>query len=165
MRRWLLHPLTAVVVVLFAALVVLAVLPIFVHRTAAAQDSSVEEARTVGQRIAINVTSYDYTNIDAQFATVVGELTGSALTNFDADKAQIKTYLTNNKVATTTTVDSDAVVPGATATTVSTMVALTQNQTVAGKPQSVTSLLIRMTLVKAHGVWLAQSIGNVSSSG
>lgn len=165
MRRWLLQPLAAVVAVLVAALLVLAVLPVFVHRPSIAQNSTVEEARTIGQRIAINVTSYDYTKIDTQFATVTSELTGSALANFNADKAQIKTYLTANKVATTTTVDSDAVVPGATPSLVSTMVALTQDQTVAGKAQSVTSLLIRMTLEKRNGVWVAQSIGNVSASG
>lgn len=164
-RRWLLHPLTAVLVVLLLGLAALVVWSLRMHPSTASRSSAIEQGRAAGRQIAVNVSSYDYVKIDQQFGVVGAELTGPALAQFDADKAQIKTYLTTNKVATTSTVDADAVVPGATADRVNVMVALTSAQSVGGKTSSANSLLIQLGLVRTGGVWLANSVGYVNARG
>lgn len=164
-RRWLLHPLAALFVVAVLGLAALIWWATAIGPSTASRSGAIERARSVGRQIAINVSSYDYAKVDQQFGVVASELTGPALAQFNADKANIKKYLTTNKVATSSTADADAVVPGASSDRVNVMVALTSAQSVAGKAQSASSLLIQLTLVRSGGDWLAQSVGYVNSNG
>jgi Mce-associated membrane protein len=158
MRRWLLRPLTGLLVLVLVVVAVLAVLLSRVGAPGSARNRNIATAENAARQIAINISSYDYTKLTQQFAEVASELTGSAATDFQASTTQIKSYWPANKLVTTAQVDDDAVVPGATNTNVVVLVALTVTGRSSGQTPYIDSVPERITLVKEHGTWLAMKV-------
>jgi hypothetical protein len=104
------------------------------------------------------VTSFDYTTLNAQFARVAGETTGQALADQQREESQIRSLLTTEKIKTVGTVNTDAVVPGATSSSVTVLVAVTITQTAAGASPTQSTALIRVGLVRTGTRWVAEAV-------
>ncbi len=150
--------LAASTVVLLAAVALLALWSTRITSPATAADSAVTQARTAGRQIAIDVTSYDYRKVTQQFAVVAGETTGQALTSFQSEKAQIQSYLASQKVVTVATVNTDAVVPGATRSAATILVALTLTQSADGGTPTQSTQLIKLGMVRQGSRWVAATV-------
>ncbi len=148
----------AAVVVLLAGLGALIWWSTDIGPSAAATSNRIAQARTVGQQISIDVTSFDYTTLDAQFARVAAETTGQALADQQREEGQIRSLLTSEKIKTVGTVNTSAVVPGATGSSVTVLVAVTITQTTAGGSPTQTTALIRVGLVRTGARWLAEAV-------
>jgi Mce-associated membrane protein len=126
--------------------------------SAAATADRISQARSAGRQIAIDVTSFDYTTLNAQFARVAGETTGQALADQQREESQIRSLLTTEKIKTVGTVNTDAVVPGATSSSVTVLVAVTITQTAAGASPTQSTALIRVGLVRTGTRWVAEAV-------
>lgn len=165
MRRYLPHPLTALLVLVLAGVGVLVWL--FVSRPGpntgrAADDAALAAAR----QTAVNSASYDYRSIDKQLEIIAGELTGPALTQFNAQKADIKTSVTANKTVATAQILDAGIVPGAftTGDAVRALVAVDVTYVVNSGTPATQPQLLEVDMVPSGVGWVAENISPVTPS-
>jgi Mce-associated membrane protein len=165
MRRYAPHPLTALLVLVLVGVGVLVWL--FVsrpdpHAGRAADDAALAAAR----QTSVNSASYDYRSIDKQLKIIDGELTGPALTQFNAQKSDIKTSVTTNKTVATAQVLDSALVPGAVTTggTVRALVALDVTYVVNSGTPATQPQLLEVDMVRMGEGWVAENISPVTPS-
>lgn len=121
------------------------------------------EALAVARQTAVNVNSYDYRTIDAQFALVSKELTGSILDDFRRQQAGIKSSFTRSKARSVAVVLDSATIPTAGVTNEATvMVALQVGYMPQGSAAIPQTELLQLHLVRDSGVWLVDTITNVA---
>lgn len=165
MRRFLPHPLTALLVLVLAGVGALAWL--FVTRPAGnAARAHDEAALAAARQTAVNSASYDYRTIDKQLAIIGSELTGAALTQFDGQKADIKSSVTANKTVATGHVLDSGLVPASVATggAVRTLVALDVTYVVNGGTPATQTQLLEVDMVRQGIGWAAENIIPVTPS-
>jgi hypothetical protein len=170
MRRFLPHPVTALLVLVLAGVGALAWWSTtgsdaFPARTAASQTRT-EQALAAAQRTAINSASYNYQSLATQFATVESELTGPALTDFNNQKADLQTAVNAQKLVATATVLDAAVIPGPPtgSNEVLTMIALNVNYVRSGGTPVPGSELLQVDMINNGKGWLAQNIKPIIAS-
>lgn len=165
-RRIVPHPLTALLVLVLAGVGVLVWL--FVTRpTTNAGRAADQQALTAARQTSVNSASYDYRKIDQQLKVIAGELTGSALTQFNATKADIKSAVTSQKTVSSAQVLDSAIVPSAVTGpgVVRTLVALDVTYVVnGGQPQTQPQLLEIDMVPAPAGGWVAENISPVTPS-
>ncbi|MGH3744725.1 MAG: hypothetical protein ACRDTP_07695 [Mycobacteriales bacterium] len=165
MRRYLPHPLTVLLVLVLAGVGVLVWL--FVSRPDPHAGRAADEAALAAARqTSVNSASYDYRSIDKQLKIIAGELTGPALTQFDAQKADIKSSVTANKTVATAQVLDAGIVPGAVTSgdAVRALVALDVTYVVNSSTPATQPQLLEVDMVRVGDGWVAENISPVTPS-
>ena len=153
-RRWPRRVLAAVVVLLVLGSSTVAALAVRAVHSRDALATARDQAAAAARSEATAMTSYDYRTVDADFAAVAANATGTFKTDFSATSAKLVPMVTKAKAVATGTV-RDVAVEQATRGAATVLVFV--DQTVTGSTQSLTSRL-RMTLVRDHGRWLVSAI-------
>jgi Mce-associated membrane protein len=121
------------------------------------QDARVS-ALAAGRQIAVDVASYDYRHIDADFTRVSNEATGKFQSDFSTQSAGVRDAIVAAKATSTAQVASAGVV-NATTTSAQVVVALNRTVTNAQTPKGTqTALGVQMFLVRRNGRWLATQV-------
>lgn len=92
--------LTVATSVLLVIALALGITWVALERGASGKDRSAsarEQALAVARQVAVNINSYDYDKLGAQFTRVQAELTGKALADFAQNKDNIAKQLTTNQ--------------------------------------------------------------------
>jgi Mce-associated membrane protein len=115
-------------------------------------------ALAAGRQIAVDIASYDYRHIDADFTRVSKEATGKFLTDFSTQSAGVRDAIVAAKAVSTAQIASAGVVNASTGS-VQVVVALNRTVTNVQAPKGTNSAFgIQMFLVKRGGHWLASQV-------
>jgi Mce-associated membrane protein len=124
----------------------------------AALDHARAQALAAAQQIAVDFSAYDYRHIDADFARVAAESTGSFRTEYLTQSAGVKSLIIQVKAVSTTEVAGAAV---ADATTHRATVVLALNRTVTNTKApngQRDSFGLELIVVHKGGRWLAEQV-------
>ena len=115
-------------------------------------------ALAAGRQIAVDVASYDYRHIDADFTRVSKEATGKFQSDFTTQSAGVRDAIVAAKAVSTAQVASAGVV-NASSTTAQVVVALNRTVTNSQAPKGTQSALgVQLFLVRRGGRWLATDV-------
>jgi Mce-associated membrane protein len=161
LARWLAKPV--VVVVLGVALIAACVL-LTLSRMSLSSQSAVNGARgsalAAAKADSIELASYDYHHLDADFGKVLADSTPAFKQNFSQSSSALKTILTRYNATAT----ADVIAAGLVSASTSRAVALVfLNQTVTNTSQrsgqpSTTQSRVEITLLHEHGRWLIDQV-------
>jgi Mce-associated membrane protein len=116
------------------------------------------EALSAGRQIAVDIASYDYRHIDADFTRVSNEATGKFLTDFSTQSAGVRDAIVSVKAVSTAQVASAGTV-NVDPNSAQVIVALNRTVTNAQAPKGTNSAFgVQMILVKRGGRWLASAV-------
>lgn len=121
-------------------------------------DNARKAALAAGRQIAVDVASYNYRTIDADFTRVSKEATGKFQSDFTTQSAGVRDAIVAAKAVSTAQVASAGVV-NASPTTAQVVVALNRLVTNSQAPKGTQSALgVQLFLVKRGGRWLATDV-------
>jgi len=116
------------------------------------------EALSAGRQIAVDIASYDYRHIDADFTRVSNEATGKFLTDFSTQSAGVRDAIVSVKAVSTAQVASAGTV-NVSPHSAQVIVALNRTVTNAQAPKGTNSAFgVQMFLVERGGRWLASAV-------
>lgn len=152
---------TALVVALVAALVVSLVVLVVVRHGAAnrrAIDSSEAAALAAARTYAVDLTTYDYTHLDQDYAWVGDGATASFAKQFRDANKPLRTIIEQLKATAKGTV-SEAAATAVTTSTVKVLVFIDQSITNKSNKQTKTDhSRVVMTMVQRGGAWLVNDV-------
>jgi Mce-associated membrane protein len=154
------RPVTAAVGALVVATAGLALAAVGARQLSHQQgvDDARSSALAAGRQIAVDVASYDYHRIDADFTRVSKEATGKFLSEFSTQSAGVREAIVAAKAVSTAQVASAGVV-NASAASAQVVVALNRTVTNSQVPKGTQSALgVQLFLVKRGGRWLATEV-------
>jgi Mce-associated membrane protein len=123
-----------------------------------ALDDARSSALAAGRQIAVDVATYDYRHIDADFTRVSKEATGKFQSDFTTQSAGVRDAIVAAKAVSTAQVASAGIV-NATTSSAQVVVALNRTVTNSQAPKGTQSALgVQMFLVKRGGHWLATDV-------
>jgi len=121
-------------------------------------DDARSSALAAGRQIAVDVATYDYRHIDADFTRVSDEATGKFQSDFTTQSAGVRDAIVAAKAVSTAQVASAGIV-NATTSSAQVVVALNRTVTNSQAPKGTQSALgVQMFLVKRGGRWLATDV-------
>jgi Mce-associated membrane protein len=124
------------------------------NQLAAARDSALHQA----QQIAVDIASYDYRHIDADFATVTNESTGAFKTEFVTQAASVRDAIVSGKAISVASVARAGIVDYTTGSA-HVDVALNRIVTNASAPKGTQAAFgVEMTLVRIHDRWMVSAV-------
>lgn len=115
-------------------------------------------ALAAGRQIALDIASYDYRHIDADFTRVSKEATGKFLSDFSTQSAGVRDAIVALKAVSVAQIASAGTV-NVSSDSAQVIVALNRTVTNAQAPKGTSSAFgVQMFLVKRHGRWLASQV-------
>ena len=158
-RRWMRsNPALAGACLVVAALTVALILSLLALTNQDAQAGARTSALAAARTYAVQLASYDYRNLDRNFATVAGESTPSFRRSFTESSDALKATLAKYKATAGATVVSAGLVSSGTSQAVA-LVFLTQKIANATQAKPTTDRSqVQISLVKSGGRWLINQV-------
>ena len=122
-------------------------------------DTARVAALDAGQKVAVDINSYDYATIDRQFTVVEPELTGAVLENFRTTKDAVRSGFTKDKISSSAQVLASGSESSGTADG-TVLIWLSVTRTTNGQ-RATQQAPLRIHLVKQGSTWRADTITTV----
>ncbi len=157
--------LAGLVVVLVAAAAVLGVARTHGRHGGAAGLTAAENAAvSAARQEAINIQTYRRASFDADFQAALNGLTAAKQTQWQADKATLKSQLTSQKIDSAATVSGAGLVSFSGSTAVVVVASDTQRVDASGKATTTARNRFQITMKLVNGKWLMDDLESVSIS-
>jgi hypothetical protein len=163
--RWSVWLLAGLAVLLLVASGVIATVRVSQRHSGAAQLTSAEnDAVSAARQEAINIQTYRRKSFDADFQAALNGLTPTKQTQWQANKASLKSQLTAQKIDSAATVSGAGLVSFDGNSAVVAVASDTQRVDAAGKATTIARNRFQISMKLMHGKWLMDELESVSIS-